>query len=601
MYQKYFLVCIAIGLNQIGCDMSEIRQYLSELDQIGAIGSPSTTSELSVDILGVAADKKLVGELALFHYLQDSLGHFAIGQITEVELKNIWLEDATMRSLARQKGTVNPVSGMQDTHLGKMTISAVFAKNNQAIEPSMLGTVPATGTYLYVADDNIINKLLAQYRDEIFYLGNVYGSNALLPLWFKHFGSGRNGAGEAYHLGVFGKTGSGKSVLAKLILTAYSNYQDMALLVIDPQGEFSKDLSEKVKDEDGFNLPLKTLLERNGKETVAISIKNLVLDTWELFSNILFESPFFERLTMPKGENRQIACDLLTEELRKAKVKLTDLLKRTSFDKAWEIFTDEKNLDVIYRSPTSRERLKNKLEEVDKNHFYNKFWSPVAELFSEEGNGRRKIDKALYWLLDISTDNRPNLIIDLSREKAQQIYWNDKIQSLVIKQILSKLNRIAEYHYQEGKNLNSLVVIDEAHRLAPREVPEDDVDRAVRSVLIDAARTTRKYGLGWMFISQTLSSLHREIINQLRINFFGFGLSMGSEFRALKEIAGGDKNSLKLYQSFRDPHSAFDISSRQYSFMTTGPVSPLSFAGTPLFFSAFNTVEKFLDKNDIDV
>jgi len=48
------------------------------------------------------------------------------------------------------------------------------------------------------------------------------------------------------------------------------------------------------------------------------------------------------------------------------------------------------------------------------------------------------------------------------------------------------------------------VVIDEAHCLASRKLPkEDDTARAVRNVLVDAARTTLKYGLVWLFISQT--------------------------------------------------------------------------------------------------
>jgi hypothetical protein len=145
-----------------------------------------------------------------------------------------------------------------------------------------------------------------------------------------------------------------------------------------------------------------------------------------------------------------------------------------------------------------------------------------------------------------------------------------------------------------------LVVIDEAHRLAPRELPrEENGSRGIRSVLIDAARTTRKYGLGWLFISQTLSSLHPEIIQQLRIFFFGFGLGLGQEFQSLRELVGSSSTALGLYQLFRDPHSAFDISSRQYSFMTIGPVSPLSFSGSPLFFNAFNTVEEFLDTNGL--
>jgi hypothetical protein len=62
-----------------------------------------------------------------------------------------------------------------------------------------------------------------------------------------------------------------------------------------------------------------------------------------------------------------------------------------------------------------------------------------------------------------------------------------------------------------------------------------------------------------MFISQTLGGLDRDIIEQTRIQFFGFGLALGDEFRKLGEFAGGDKRSMELYQSFRDPHSALRL------------------------------------------
>jgi hypothetical protein len=165
---------------------------------------------------------------------------------------------------------------------------------------------------------------------------------------------------------------------------------------------------------------------------------------------------------------------------------------------------------------------------------------------------------------------------------------------------LDGLSQTAEHFYKEGQSLNALVVIDEAHRLAPREMPrDDDAARGVRAVLVDAARTTRKYGLGWLFISQTLSSLDSEIIQQLRIFFFGFGLALGQEFISLRQLIGSSGTALDLYQLFRDPHSAFDPASRQYSFMTIGPVSPLSFSGSPLFFNAFNTVQEFLSANKL--
>jgi len=209
----------------------DLDGILSQTERLGVVGSPSSTSELAIDILGSAVTRKLVGELALFHFTQDNASHYALGQITQVQLRNIWHEDPTMRSLIRQRGWVDAVSERQDTHLGKMGVSAVFQKGGLAgYEPSILGTVPSTGTHIHIVSDDILDELLRPYKQQVFYLGHVYGSKPKLPLWFKHFDRGPDGAAEAYHIGIFGKTGSGKSVLAKMILLAYARYPRMALL-----------------------------------------------------------------------------------------------------------------------------------------------------------------------------------------------------------------------------------------------------------------------------------------------------------------------------------------------------------------------------------
>ena len=570
----------------------------NKAERVGTIGSPSSTGELSLDIMGTAVKKKLVGELVFFEFSQDGKPHYALGQITEVQLKNIWLEDPTMRSLARQRGQVNPVSGEQDTHLGQMTVSAVFGDEGNKFEPSILGTVPPTGTFIKLATDEILEKLLERYQEEIFYLGHVYGSTPKLPLWFKHFSSGPHGAGEAYHIGIFGKTGSGKSVLAKMILLAYARYPNMAIFVIDPQGEFSKDVRGEVRAE-GFPLNLSRVLLTLGKEVIIRSVRELILDRWDLFSEILYESPFFERLTIPKGENRRIASEVLAERLQRARITLRNLHKRDSFYSAWEILGDENVQRQFYRSQQSRERFRTVYEEADQDEFFNNYWTPVSQLFRRDRPNAISIDSLINQTFDLTCEERPVVIIDLSREMATGLFWNDTIQALVVKRLLDGLTYSAERAYRENRSLNTLVILDEAHRLAPREKIENEKQESVRISLLDAVRTTRKYGLGWMFISQTLSSLHKEIIGQLRIFFFGFGLALGTEFQALREIIGGDPNALKLYQSFRDPHSSFDISSRQYAFMTVGPVSPLSFAGTPLFLTAFNTPDEFLEVNQL--
>jgi DNA helicase HerA-like ATPase len=581
-------------------ERKNIEQIIDATERLGVVGSPSSTAQLAMDVLGSAVTRKLVGELALFRFHQDSAQHYALGQITEVQLRNIWHEDPTMRSLIRQRGRVDAVSERQDTHLAQMLVSAVFRAGGSAgYEPSILGTVPSTGTPVHVVTDEVLDEILRPYREQVFYLGYVYGSKPKLPLWFKHFDMGPDGAGEAYHLGVFGKTGSGKSVLAKMMLLAYSRYPQMALVVIDPQGEFARDMREGPPVGE-FPLPLGRIVKQLGKPVYLLTVRNLVLDRWELFEQILYESNFFERLTIPRGENRQLASEILAEKLQKAGVTLKDLFKRNSFNKAWELLADEKVQKIFYRTEGSRARFDGALHEADPDEFYEDHWRPVTELFRVDRPGAMTADKALAQLLNPEQKSRQILVIDLSREQAKGLFWNDMIQSLVIKRLLQGLTLTAENYYKEGRGLNTLVVIDEAHRLAPRHLErEEDAARDVRAVLIDAVRTTRKYGLGWLFISQTLASLHTEILQQLRIFFFGFGLGLGQEFQALRELVGGSGPALDLYQLFRDPHSAFDPASRQYSFMTIGPVSPLSFSGSPLFFNAFNTADEFLTANGL--
>jgi DNA helicase HerA-like ATPase len=75
----------------------------------------------------------------------------------------------------------------------------------------------------------------------------------------------------------------------------------------------------------------------------------------------------------------------------------------------------------------------------------------------------------------------------------------------------------AEEVYKKNQLLNSLVIIDTKRT-------ENEHLENIKTILVDAVRTTRKYGLGWMFISQTLSSLSRDILDQIRIYIFGFGL-----------------------------------------------------------------------------
>lgn len=579
----------------------EISKLLEESERVGTVGSPSSTTKLTLNIMEYAIENKLIGELAIFKFRQNKKPHYTLGQITEVTLKNNLLEDSTMQSIARITGSVKQVSGTQDVHIGSFSPSAVFSHNSDTnfFEQSILGTVPSTGTPILQVSDIVLEKLLQKYLDKLFYLGHSYGSNTKLPMWFKHFGHGANGNGEAFHMGIFGATGSGKSTLAQRILIGYSKHKEMGLIILDPVGEFSKNMNaDRTKSNvEGSDPDYKSILQYLGKELIPINVRNLVLDRWDIFKQLLHESSFFRRLTVD-GENRTNAINLLENKLTNCRVKLTDLASRVTFDLVMNVLRDEINQEEIFSGKEPRSRLRSRLAAVNDEELYG-VWISISSLFASRA-GAHKISDLLSRF---KQREKPFVIIDLSSQSIHELnlYWSETIQTLILIRLLRGLSDLGEEAWYNGESLNTLVVLDEAHRFAGKR-HENDRNHShlegLKDRLIDYARTTRKFGLGWMFISTSLSSIDRDILQQLKIVFFGFGLSLGSDFLMLKEMIP-DNSAIELYRSFGDPASSFTPETRQFPFMSKGPVSPLSFAGFPLFINAFSH-DDFIIENKFD-
>jgi hypothetical protein len=126
-------------------------------------------------------------------------------------------------------------------------------------------------------------------------------------------------------------------------------------------------------------------------------------------------------------------------------------------------------------------------------------------------------------------------------------YWSESIQFLILKRILDGLSDLGEGNWNGNSFLNALVILDEVLRFANREKTNNQNLEEIRMKLLDAVRTTRKFELGWRFLSTSLSSIDREIIQQLRMVFYGFGLYFGSDLTSLKEMVS-DSKSIQLYQ-----------------------------------------------------
>jgi len=575
------------------------------LEDIAVVGSPSTNTELTVDLLQEATAERLVGALVAFNATQDGHPITSVGQIVGIELRNRWHEDSVFRNLIKRTGEIPPITNRQDTRIASLVVGATFVQRENGYDPEVLGMVPPTGTRVLRVDQALLDRLLAAYQEEIFYLGQAYANDVLYPMWFKHFGSGPGGAGEAYHLAIFGKTGSGKSVLAKNILLAYARHRppkQMGLLVIDPQGEFARDFGSGAAT-GSYRLDYRVACQKIGRKVEVRRVPDMRLDRWNLFADLISRTQLFPRLSIRTQDYIRNAADVLCERLREQKVPLTDIYKKESFEAGLKLLKDERSLKQIYSGKEGRERLKEMIEDSKVTEpLFTDAWLPVAKLFREmDDAGKRRPATEEIVDLVLRRDDRCIVIMDLSgaglSQPDKQTFWSEEVQALLLSRIMEALIRKAEELY--GKEpLNALVILDEAHRLAGTEYFDEDSDRAeLRRRLIDGVRTTRKYGLGWMFISQSMASIHKSIIEQCRILFFGFGLAIGDEFRRLKEFAGGDDRSMDLYRSFRDPHSFPRDELREFPFMAVGPVSPLAFSGRPLFFTAFTDPTEFLRAN----
>lgn len=598
--------------------------------RMAAIGSPSSTAEVVVDILGDAGDSKLLGSMMYFETQQDEKPTRVIGQVTEVEMRNRWHEQEAMRNIIKQQGSLSFLSGRNDFKTAAFSVGACFTTREDGTwSPETLGNVPAAGTPLYRVTQQVIDDVVADQRDHVTFLGRAYGDDTVsLPMTLKHFGSpGAGGQGEAYHSIIVGKTGSGKSTIAKMMLAAYGRCSDMGILVIDPKGEFAEEFSGYKIGNSG--LPLAQVFAGMGRRSVRYGITQIRLETWDLFENVLVSLGFNKALGVKGGDNAMELAASIKDEAQALGFRLDELREDGTLDTILERFLDEDAfvIERIYKTKEPQDALRKAISVVlnDPGHRCRKIWDFLTFLFDGRGGGRPTIASIINSVMKPGADGGREIVaIDLSvpgnrrdldalradlgddapddEDDTDADMLSEPLQKKIIYRIVSDMRRLAEREVsrrvREGNhdNVNTLVVFEEAHRFAPAHVPSDDEDgRKLKGKLIEAVRETRKFGLGWLFVDQTIGGIDKQIIQQVRVGLFGYGLSMGDELDRLREIIGGDQRDMSLYRSFRDPVGYGRADERKYPWMVFGPVSPMT-SNRPLFMNALDG-DVFVKKN----
>ena len=496
--------------------------------EIGLVGSPSTTARVTVDVLEDASGEPLHGQLvSLTHSFQDK--HLiALGTVTEILTRNRWHEDPNMRGVLKRHGRLPHLSEVGDVRTAEVLVQAAYAANSEnpsngdpPIESGgSLTMSPTTGATVQRVTDEFLRALLRRHKDDLVFLGRVFKmEDVRLPLVLRHFGSVETGgAGEAYHSGVFGMTGSGKSVFAAYLLAAQLRHPELAVVVMDPQGQFTT--------EEGLPFSLQEWAESQGRNIQTYSISDdlrLPKDAY-LLTDLLGNTRFFRDLLSIGGkENRESAKAEFTRSLQQqtgwdgmdARALLNAVLSGLA--------SDEQAIVRIYSSSTAQRRLLGRINAIlDEPAEFDQalgLFGPLHSLFTgtnQSGGLRQSLLSILGTTLESGRGPRAFVILDFSTSGATALLESTPVKARILRIVCRTLNRRAEELYQQGKTLNTLVVFDEAQRFAAND-PEDDESRELAERLVDYVRTTRKYGLGWMFITQEIGSLRRGIYAQLRV------------------------------------------------------------------------------------
>lgn len=555
---------------------------------VGTIGAGSAApAHVVIDFDASQNGRRLVGMPVWFEFEQDGAGHVAFGHVTSV------------RASAAPGGAGEGAGGRAQS--GTMTVGAVFPRSDCARGPLVLGTLPAAGAVVREADDALVRGMVGE-RADVSYIGRFCGAAAGFPARLPPFGaSGPPGVGP-YSIGVYGARGSGKSALARGLIAAFSRSPGASIFVIDMDGDLS--------GEGGGGGPnagsrLRDACGRAGKRFLSYGAGDLVLDRWDLFYEVLRESDMVRAL-LPEADRRDVFMGMVRAKFRTGGGHtMAGLRGRDAFDSMMDLLGGEANQEEIYPAERHvRALFARRVEKLRSGKAYDAHWLPLAGLFS--GEGRRKVSGLIRHACE-EGENRPVIAVSLSRRTAPDgLLWNDGVRAIVARRIMREIAAHGENRYGRGGRLGMLAVICSAESVAPRRAPTDQRLAGLRDAAVDLAHSSRRYGLGLMFVADTLARLHPALYTGNLLSFYGSGLTAAAEEDAMSGVLPAGFAALYKALVRRDWQGAAaaaggggglraaggggnaaggEPARASYPFMSGGHATPLSTAGEPMFFT----------------
>jgi energy-coupling factor transporter ATP-binding protein EcfA2 len=428
------------------------------------------------------------------------------------------------------------------------------------------------------------------------YLGHFWGTNIKAPLILQDFQTLK----EAYHFFVAGQTGSGKSTLVQMLLALYNRLNPrMNFLILDTVGEFTASF----KGERELFLHLKDAWQ--GQVEIYTPPENLALEGWELFKELCLEYGVMKVLGVPTAseKNAEDGLDYLIKKLKERNINTEHLTPAVVKETLMALREDERFVKAIYKShPAAQDRVRDSLSSPDSFAEFVKKVQMVANLFctiTQETIGmfrksKKTIKDIVQGFLNAALVGQASkcVVLDFTLYKT-----GGDLVALRTKYVRETLRHLYNagidlYRRSGNINLNTLVVLEEAHNYVPKRT-DDDGATTLSNEIVKYFIETRKFGIGWMCITTRPSNVRREVFDHSRVKFIGMGLTSGPDAELLKEAFGPE--FLNTYRLFPDPSDPLSPQ-KEVCFAISGPITILS-RQSPDLITVFSSKEEFLKAN----
>ncbi len=557
------------------------------MQAVAIIGSPNSTTHFTVDILESARNRALDHAWVVFEVLEQFNGKAyrkrALCQLGGMVTRNRWHEDPVIRAVIKHQGALPALSGDSDLTSAQLTALGVFLLDDdgRVRRRTTLSIPPPSGTPVFPANVESLQDLVHTEMG-IFYAGQSPGDALPVPLTLRDFGKTEEGGfGEAVMMGIFGQTRSGKSIFAAQLLAGFAANPKMGLLVLDPQGEFGKDRFASGDHRVDFSIKKLLGALQQQREVIVTTTDEVALEGTEAFTEMLRRVGFFDTLGFKganKGREASERLASLLAELRDSNGKRRAVGDLRTTDLPLLVRDLARFADVIYASkpgmaPGEGQRAMDVMSRFELDEVrLKRVWNESLAAFRTD-SGRQPLSRLIHRVLH----DREVVVLSFGQESSV-----DSVPYFLLNEILTRLRYVIHRNFQQGEGSNALVVLDEAHLFAGEHASESSDGTRTRTLLAQSVRMTGKYGVGWLFITQTLHDFDKTILRQLQVKIFGQGFKIGAD-REVVEMELG-KEGFVRYCSLPDPKRT-----GRYTFMITGPIVSLGSLGTPLVLQSFRS------------